>query len=241
MGVDTVVFSYDLHKFIDGPRRGGSLWVDDVVQELETVQCKPTKDGRQGVCHWVRMKHDTLDSEFTIKCVHNGPAVLMWEGSVQKLLALKGEVPAECVRVADRWIRQQPELRHLPAPDIRRVDLCADVEDHHGDLREAMKGWRPHARARYVEAEYVDPSTGGHTVWLHNKSRGVRAYDKFAETGRQEWAYGLTRIEYQVRHGWIEKLGLGRLYKDFASNCDAALAPLVQELCQRAGKEWRPQ
>jgi len=153
-------------------------------------------------------------------------AHLLWEGSVPKFLGIQGAAPPEAAFATDRALQRL--VPGLPHPSIRRCDLTHDVVDPDGAWRDAARGWNPHARSRYVEAVYND----GETVWQHNKTRGVRVYDKFAECG-EDWAVGLTRVEYQVRGDWLGKLGLDRLYEDFDLNVKRALGPVVTDLMFR--------
>lgn len=159
---------------------------------------------------------------------------LIWEGSVPKYLGIEGACEAECINLVDRHIRMQT-TRLLPAPTIRRLDVTCDCVDLDGVLRAAALGWNPHERSRYVQARYQDDET----VWQHNKSRGVRVYDKFAECG-EEWARGITRVEYQVRGDWCKRLGLDRLYWDLGRNAEAAIEPLVTDLWLRAAERSVP-
>lgn len=241
MPVDTVRLSYDLRdwgqRFVARWRLKGAPGIYDFVDYLTASgELREKSDGRKGVCNYSVLVPGVNGQEgytptLTLKVVNNGPRVLMWEQSVPKYLNVKGPCPAEAVRQVDAVIRRLNGLGALPAPFIRRLDCTMDVPDPDGRLRQAAVGWTPHSRARYVQAIYGDPASL-ETVWLHNKSRGVRVYDKHAECG-EDWAEGLTRVEYQVRGDWLVKLGLDRLHSHTEDNSVRAIRPLVDELVER--------
>lgn len=220
MGVDTVKLSYPLDDTVPGWQ-----W----VQDLEGGWSRGRSYGTMGPLWWTERTHED-GTRVVVKGI-GADAHLLWEGSVPKYLGICGPAHPDDVRVIDNHLRKIGP-RGLPKPWLRRVDVTHDEHDPEGLLRQAALNWNPHSRSRYTQGEYHDPSTGGHTVWQHNKSRGVRVYDKFAEAA-EPWAFGLTRVEYQIRADWCGKLGLDRLYEDFARNCDAALDPLVAELMMR--------
>lgn len=223
MGVDTVKLSYPLQS-----TKQGWEWVN----ELGTGWSRGKNYGTMGPLWWTERVHED-GTRVVVKGI-GADAHLLWEGSVPKFLGLIGPAEPEYVRLVDRHLRTIV-MSDLPAPWIRRCDLTEDRLDPDGLLRAAARDWKPHSRARYTESEHHDPTTGGHTVWQHNKSRGVRVYDKYRESGLAPWALDLSRVEYQVRGAWCEKLGIDRLYMDFGRNCNAAIAPLVAELEMRAG------
>lgn len=171
-------------------------------------------------------------------CGDGDRVAVLWEGSVPKLLDIDGPAEPDQVFEVDRLLRVM--LPGLGTPTLRRVDVTADFFDPAGQLREAAIGWNPHARSRYVQGRYQDDET----VWQHNKSRGVRVYDNFAEKlkdvkkrdlppCRALWAAGMTRVEYQIGGDWVNRYGLDRLYRDFARNADRALQPVVSDLLAR--------
>jgi len=223
MGVDTVKLSYSLQS-----TKKGWEWVN----ELGTGWRRGKNYGTMGPLWWTERVHDD-GTRVVVKGI-GADAHLLWEGSVPKYLGLMGAAQPDDVRLIDRHLRRIV-MPDLPAPYIRRLDLTVDVHDPKAELLDAARDWKPHARARYVEACYLNPADGGRTVWQHNKTRGVRVYEKFPESGFQEWARDLTRVEYQVRGEWCEKLGLDRLYRDLGRNVDDAIRPLVAELEMRAG------
>lgn len=232
MGVDTVKLSYPLSKLTDQP----TSYID--CQPWQYVRVRRNDGtysdwreyggwavgnnyGTTGPVWWTERVHAD-GTRVIIKGVGK-EGTLLWEQSVPKFLGICGAAHPDDVRVVDRHIRRL--LPGLPVPNVRRCDVTEDIEDEDGSLRRAALGWNPHARSRYVQARYAEDET----VWQHNKTRGVRVYDKFAESG-EEWAYGLTRVEYQIRGAWLERLGLDRLNVDFAKNCQNAIMPLVAEL-----------
>jgi hypothetical protein len=157
-------------------------------------------------------------------------AYLLWEGSVPKFLGVAGAADPDLVRMVDRHVRRVADGA-LPLPDLRRCDVTADFRDPDRLLLSAALAWNPHARSRYVQAVYNDE-----TVWQHNKTRGVRVYDKFAECG-EAWAAGVSRVEYQIRGDWLQRYGLDRLYEDFGRSADLALRPVVSDLLGRVPAE----
>lgn len=224
MGVDTVKLSYRGCDF---------TW--PLMRHLdESMGWGFTgKHGSVGPVRWAEYRHED-GTTLRTKGIAGDPVVL-WEGSLPKYLGVCGAAEAALVRVLDRHLRSLlgPAGR-VPAPTIRRLDLTHDELDPDGLLLDAAVGWNPHARSRYVQADYLNPADGGRTVWQHNKTRGVRVYDKCAESG-QEWARDVTRIEYQVRGSWLEKYGLDRIYEDLPDLCDRVLSPVVSDLRSRAG------
>lgn len=234
MGIDTVKLSYQFepvrHSFDDRPwasTRNGrrSPW----LHFSRGGWCE-TMNGKTGPVWWRRMDH-VSDVAVTIKGCGSDVRVL-WEGSVPKFLHHEGAIQAWAVEDVDRELRGL--IPRLGRPDVRRVDLTEDLFDPMGVYRAAAIGWSPHPRSRYVQGRYQDDET----VWLHNKSRGVRVYDKFAEC-EEPWAEGITRVEYQTRGDWCKKLGLDRLYEDFARNADRSLSELVADLEHRVKSEGR--
>lgn len=221
MGVDTVKLSYDLRP-VQYSGDGGAAWLFRHGWE------HTKRYGSSGPVHWHEWKHSGEGLKIITKGVTSATSML-WEGSLPKAMGIVGPADPDCVQLLDRWIRRA--VPNIGNPAIRRIDLTHDVYDPEGAWRKAAVGWNPHARSRYVQAVYQD----GETVWQHNKSRGVRVYDKFEESG-EPWAIGQTRVEYQVRHGWPEKLGLGKIHSRFAEYCDAALNPIVSDLCGRVQK-----
>lgn len=219
MGVDTVKLSYDLEKTVWGTQAF-------LHQPPDDEGWRPGKNyGSKGPLWWTERIHAD-GTRVVVKGV--GPAgTLLWEQSVPKYLGLCGPAEPDDVRLIDRHLRKLVGYS-LPAPSIRRCDVTHDCLDPDGLLRIAALGWNPHSRSRYTQARYAQDET----VWQHNKTRGVRVYDKFAESG-EEWARGITRVEYQVRGAWLEKMGLDRLYTDFARNCEHVIMPLVAELENR--------
>lgn len=222
MGVDTVKLSYPLDQ-----SRPGWKW----VQEALNNGWKPGKNyGTKGALWYCERVHED-GTRVVVKGVGHD-AHLIFEQSAPKFLGIAGAMDPRELVVIDRHLRSITDPT-LPKPFIRRLDLTHDVVDPENRWIDAAKGWRPHARARYTEAEYLDPATDGRTVWLHNKSRGVRVYDKEAETRGEPWARDLTRIEYQVRGDWCQKLYIDRLYEDLPANVERALSEVVRSLGER--------
>lgn len=210
VGVDTVKLVYDVrsygHVLLD---RGGEAW-------------KRKEYGTVGPVWWQRREHPD-GTVLTLKgCGKECYAI--FEGSVPKYLGIVGPADPDDCRVVDRHLRRLVPV--LPRAVVRRVDVTEDVYDPTGIYREAARGWNPHPRSRYTEAVYA----GGETVWQHNKCRGVRVYDKFAESG-ESWAEGITRIEYQIRGDWVGRYGLASLTPEkFVAGCECALRPVVDML-----------
>lgn len=219
-GIDTVKLSYPMRE-----TQPGWEW----VQDLESGWSRGRLYGTMGPLWFTERVHED-GTRVVIKGI-GADAFLLWEGSVPKFLGIAGVSEPDDVRVVDQHLRRIGP-KGLPRPTLRRVDLTEDVHDPNGTLRRAALGWKPHSRARYRQAEYHDPTTGGHTVFQHNKSRGVRVYDNFADK-QLEWARDTTRIEYQMRGDWLQKQGLDRLYEDFDRNCARTMDPLVAELLMR--------
>lgn len=223
MGVDTVKLAYDLRPLCDVDDSG---WGDTSDLAFSGSGWEMGKRyGSTGPVRWQEWINEGEGIRVTVKGTRGRPT-LLWEGSVPKLLGICGAAPADSVRIVDRFLRGA--LPRIGNPRVRRLDLTHDVEDWDGCVALAAIGWNPHARSRYVQAVYQD----GETVFLHNKSRGVRVYDKFAECG-EPWAEGLTRIEYQMRGDWVGKTGCGHLHGRFAEFADRALEPLVSDLMSR--------
>lgn len=196
----------------------------------EALSVVKNGNGRKGVVWWQSYDVPELGTRLVAKGVGASSGFLIWEGSVPKVLGSEGVCAAEDVRP---WVGALQDatggLFDASTAYCGRVDCTRDVYDPDGDYRRAAVGWKPHDRARYVQAVYQ----GLETVWLHNKTRGVRVYDKHAEDGR-EWSEGLTRIEYQVRGDWVAKLGLRSPLSDvFAGNVAAAVQPVVDDLAGR--------
>lgn len=139
------------------------------------------------------------------------------------------------VPLVDKHLREITGIFDLPRPDVRRFDVTEDVHDPDRAILEAAKGWNPHSRSRYKQSEHSEIGGPTQTVWQHNKTRGVRVYNKHDECG-EDWAVDLTRIEYQVRGDWLERMGLNRLTMSLGENADRAILPLVAELEMRAGR-----
>lgn len=233
MGVDTVKLVYDVSNI-----GGSSILRDSVRFKLRDWECVPGKQlvtadrfewerrhyGTLGPVWWASYRH--LDgTDVTLKGCGK-ETFLIWEQSVPKYLGICGPSEPDDVRQVDMHLRRL--VPTLLKPTLRRVDVTADFYDPEGKLRVAAIGWKPHARARYVQAVYQE----NETVWLHNKTRGVRVYDNYAEK-QQMWAFGQTRVEYQIRGAWAEKLDLDELHPEFASCCDRALAPVTAGLLAR--------
>lgn len=218
MGIDTVKLSYPGF---------GRFW-----REMPENGWVRTGDyGTVGPVWWCRYRHSDGSVEVTVKGVGDSTRML-WEGSVPKCLGLSGPATSDCVRLLDRHVRKLMAGcgTALGIADIRRLDATEDVLDADGSLRRAALGWNPHARSRYVQAVYQDCET----VFQHNKTRGVRVYDKFAESG-EPWAVGITRVEYQIRGDWVDRYGLLRVDGLDDRAIDAVIAPLVADLRNRAG------
>lgn len=225
MGFDTVRFSYS-------PPFNWHFLVD----YHDGWDLLPDKSGRIGPVWFQRFKHE-VGIEVTVKGCGSDPYVL-WEGSVPKTLGICGPAEAEHVRYVDKCLRDILSSK-LPAPMIRRCDLTHDEYDPDRKLLEAAKGWQPHPRSRYYERRIADRiGDPVNSVFLANKTRGVRVYDNYAEK-KEEWARDTTRVEYQVRGNWLVKYGLDRLYEDLDRNHRAPLGDLVNELMLRV-KEAGP-
>jgi hypothetical protein len=219
-GIDTAKLSYKL----------SGRWWDYADQD----GFRKTKNyGTKGMLWWSERIHDD-GTRLVVKGIGTD-AYALWEASVPKYLGLISTADPADLRLVDQHIRSLASNARLPAPNIRRLDLTEDLFDPDGALRAAAIGWNPHARSRYVQARYQDDET----VWQHNKSRGVRVYDKYQEC-QQEWARDLTRIEYQVRGDWCQKLGVDRLYRDFETMAQRALDPVVLDLQRRIPQGCSP-
>jgi len=224
MGVDTVKLSYPL---LQTPY--GAKWYQDCLGRGWSAT---SKYGTQGPLWWCERRHD--DTGVKVRCKGVGAdAHLIFEGSIPKLLGFAGAAPADSVRDADCYVRALSGVE-LPAPSVRRLDVTQDLLDPNRRLLAAALDWNPHPRSRYTQSVHDDRSSQGHTVWQHNKTRGVRVYDKFHEC-KEEWARDLVRIEYQIRGAWLQKYGIDRLYQDFERNANNALDPVVQQLIERVG------
>lgn len=183
--------------------------------------------GRKGPVWWNSYRVPDLNTTVTVKGCGAASAYLLWEGSVPKILGLAGVAQASDVLA---WEQSLAEV--LPAfhsAHRSRVDVTADVTDPDAVVRACALGWKPHERARYVQAVYQ----GLETVWLHNKTRGVRLYDKYAECG-QPWAEGMTRVEYQIRGDWVKRHGLATSTDTLEVNASLAIMPLLMDLRDRA-------
>lgn len=249
-GIDTVKLSFALGS--------GALWTDNVYPMR-------TSDGKRGYANgafWsgeyaggvkgpVRYRHWThpeLRSGLTIKGVPGSSVVALWEGSVPKELGVSGVASPDLVGLLERHIRslitRETGMRMVPLGSVRRCDITCDEYDPDGLLRLAAVGWKPHERARYVQSVHDDRTYEGHTVFQHNKTRGVRVYDNYHEKLMQaikerrdpaeaEWARDTTRIEYQVRGDWLKKYGLDRV-DEIGKNYRSVIEPLVVDLKSRA-------
>lgn len=230
MGVDTAKLSYRV-----GEARGEMripLFQRDGAQAWSRCPWKSTnKFGTQGNVWWSEYKHED-GTVIRAKGVGED-CYLLWEGSVPKYLGIDGVADPSMVRIVDWHVRGLLGDR-LPPPAVRRLDVTHDELDPEGALIEAAKGWNPHSRSRYRQAVYLNRSNGGVTVSQMNKSRMIRVYDAFAEH-QKEWARDMTRLEYQMRGDWCERMGVDRLYADFEKLAEVALAPLVDDLRSRAG------
>lgn len=218
MGIDTVKLSYPGF---------GRFW-----RSMPENGWERTGDyGTTGPVWWARYRNEDGVTECTVKGVGDNTR-LLWEGSVPKYLGVQGPADAQCLRLVDRHIRGLMDScgTRLGIADIRRIDTTEDLHDPDGLIRRAALGWNPHARSRYVQAVYQD----NETVWQHNKTRGVRVYDKHKESG-EPWAAGLTRVEYQIRGDWVDRYGLLRVDSVDDDGLARTIAPLVADLRNRAG------
>lgn len=234
MGIDTLKLAYDLRAVAD-PYDSG--WGDTSVlcegllsrRGLKGVSATGWKLGNRygstGPVRWHEWIHADEGVRVTVKGVAGRPTML-WEGSVPKFLGVQGVAEPETARIVDRFLRSL--VPGLGQPRVRRLDVTQDLVDWDGVIRRSAKGWNPHARSRYVQADYQD----GETFFLFNKSRAVRVYDKFAEDG-EPWAEGLTRVEYQMHGDWCGKMGCGHLHSRFCDHARLALEPLVSDLLAR--------
>jgi len=182
--------------------------------------------------------HPGLRVPITLKGVPGSSVALVYEGSVPKELGVYGAASGDCIDILDTYIRgllRDAGLRYVPRGRVRRLDLTCDELDPDGELRHAALGWMPHERSRYVQSVHDDRTSTGHTVFQHNKTRGVRVYDKYHEC-KEPWALDLTRIEYQVRGLWLEKYGI-QLGCDWDDLEERVLVPLVADLKERAGQD----
>lgn len=237
MGVDTVKLSYrfgDVDRaFSCGPfvctRRGRSTPWRHFSQGGWT---KTGKRGTVGPVWYQEYFHEFFDLRVVVKGCSD-QVYLLWEGSVPKHLGVLGACHPDMVRLVDEQLRSC--WPRLGRPVITRCDVTEDFHDPDKSLLTAAVDWNPHERSRYTQSIHEDRASGGVTVWQHNKTRGVRVYDKGAESGEQ-WAEGLVRVEYQVRGDWLGRYGLDRLYSDFARNCGRALGPVTESLLQRLEK-----
>lgn len=226
MGVDTVKLSYPLEQSAWGTRR-----FLDQAPDPDDGWVHGRNYGTSGVMWWTERIHAD-GTRVVIKGV-GSEGHMLWEGSVPKFLGIAGAADPDHVRLIDDHLRRITHCK-LPAPWIRRCDVTSDHLDPEGSLLDAAINWNPHARSRYVQGVYDNRTEGrqGRTVWQHNKTRGVRVYEKYPECG-EEWARDLTRIEYQIRGDWLQKYGLDRLYTDFSRSADRALDPVVSDLLGR--------
>jgi len=240
VGVDTVKLSYPL---------GTGAVLDDLVLSMRDPDGKPfhaigqfwsgnNSAGTMGPVRYRSWSHPGLRVPITVKGVPGSSVALVYEGSVPKELGVLGAAEGDCVDILDSYIRRllrESGLRFMPRGRVRRLDLTQDEFDPDGWLRSAALGWMPHERSRYVQSVHDDRTSTGHTVFQHNKTRGVRVYDKYHES-KEEWARGLTRIEYQVRGAWIDKYGI-ELGCDWRALEGRILRPLVADLKERAGQD----
>jgi len=232
VGVDTVKLSYPFGsgEVLDGLISADRDETGNRILRLGEFTSKVHNAGSNGPVRYRSWSHPNLRASVVIKGVPGSSVAAVYEGSLPKELGLCGAAPGECVGVLDSYIRglfRETGLRFMPRPKLRRVDLTHDIHDPSGAYRAAALNWNPHARSRYVQSRYQDDET----VWQHNKCRGVRVYDKFAECG-EEWARGLSRIEYQIRGAWIEKYGLD-VGCDWARKEESVLSVLVSDLGTR--------
>lgn len=219
MGVDTVKLSYPVE---------GRYWT------YALPGWAPTGDrGTTGPVWWRRDRNDDLGIEVTWKGVGDHPR-LLFEASVSRVLGLCGPAPVECISAIDGAIRRSFSEggAYLGVADVLRLDVTEDVYDPQHKLLYAALDWTPHERARYVQSQYHEKGEF-HTVRQMNKTRGVRVYDKYAECGEQ-WAIGMTRVEYQIRGDWVDRYGLKRVAGIREADCDRVIAPLVDDLKRRA-------
>lgn len=171
-----------------------------------------------------------LETSVVVKGV-GSQAYIMWEGSVPKSLGLPGVATASDVLAWEQTLVESiPELEGYYRT---RVDVTEDLADEHGLLRGvAATGWMPpHERARYVRAIYQECET----IFFHNKTRGVRVYDKNAECGHP-WSVGITRVEYQIRGEWVKALRLRDAKESLGVSGRCAIEPVVTSLVDRASE-----
>jgi len=233
IGIDTVKLSYPV-PVMAADEHGHERSLVSRLHRLEGW--KRGKWGSVGPCTWTEWVHDD-GLRVVDKGVGEGRYIL-WESSVPKFLGMAGVAAPADVALVDRYVRSLLSGLHLAPAVLRRVDVTQDFHDPTHCLLRAADGWvPPHPRARYTQAVHTDPATGGRTVWLHNKSRGVRVYDKYAECG-EEWARDHVRVEYQIRSDWVAKYGLDRITRDFAACCERSLAPAVESLAKQTARSW---
>jgi len=219
VGIDTVTLSYPVYMTRSQHLRPGEDFVFT------------GKYGSLGPVRWSRWRHES-GIELTMKGVPGRNTSAIFDGSVGKQLGLVGAAGLDELKLLDVWIREVLQHDLVKTPRVNRLDVCADIPDPDGALRRAAVGWRPHARARYVESVINDCET----VWLHNKSRGVRVYDKFLECGH-EWARELTRVEYQIRGQALEAAGFDKIANLADSSLAREIEPLVADLTRRIPSE----
>lgn len=232
MGVDTVKLSYPLgdgsrlsdlvRSFIDADGRRCMRFGEFTSRNYE--------DGAKGPVRYRTWHHPALRGAVTSKGVSGSSVVLMYEKSLPKELGVLGPCAGDCVDIFDTYLRglfRDSGLRKLPWGTVRRCDLTEDVHDPYGLWRRAALGWNPHKRSRYVQTRF----NADENVWQHNKSRGVRVYDKYAESG-EEWSKDLTRVEYEIHGDWCEKYGLD-VGCDWERQEELVLRPLVSDLGSR--------
>lgn len=226
MGIDTIKLSYPTFRRFNAGALGRAGWLP-----------VRGKHGCLGPVWFSRYSHESLGLEVTFKGVGDKPRML-WEGSVPKALGVLGVADAGLVSVLDEALQgsidASPVLRGLlGVPDVLRVDVTRDFHDPDRKLLAGAIGWMPHERSRYVEEQIRKPDGPLETVWLHNKTRGVRVYDKEAEDGRP-WSVGVVRLEYQVRGDWVDRYGLKRVRSISDDRLGEVIDPLAAELVARA-------
>lgn len=252
-GVDTVKLSYRVGSGRGmygemAPRFFGEIGTSDTRPDGTGSSCLVTSSGffspqhdhgSRGPVRFRVWYHDRVPGagdgpgRVVAKGVPGAGVYLLWEGSVPKAFRVCGPAQADLVGVLDARLREL--FRDVAGCSVvgfgavRRLDTTHDVHDPHGRIRTAAIGWNPHARSRYVEARYQSDET----VWQHNKSRGVRVYDKFAECG-EDWARELTRIEYQIGAAWCDKYGID-VSPRLGETVDKVMRPIVEELQERTG------
>jgi len=199
---------------------------DEVTHENGLELTK--KHGSHGAMWW-REFRGVNDERFVYKGCSPYSGWLVWEGSAPKALGL--ERPADSGDIGRLLRTLADSYAGFGMPRFSRVDLVSDSLDPDRQLLDLAVGWRPHARSRYVEAVYQ----GGQTVFLHNKSRGIRIYDKHEESGSEAYR-DVVRVEYQLRRRWAERLGFrSGLCGDWDERVSGVMGELTSAL--REGRE----